>query len=282
MITAGFRESGAEGREREAQVLEIAARYGMRVVGPNCLGLMDMWTPLDTSFAPAMTSAGYIAFTSQSGALGTAVLDYALENNIGLSRFISLGNKADVDEAALYEDCRDDPRTKVLISYIEGAKNGPEFMRQASATARVKPIIAVKSGRTASGSKAVSSHTGSLAGADAAYDAAFLQSGIIRANSVQEMFDFSTAFAYQPLLQGNRICIVTNAGGPASWRQDALEYQHLCWLKLLPEREEALAKTLPAPVALITRWDVLGDHHRRALCGAMDPCCKTPMWTASW
>jgi acetyltransferase len=259
VITAGFGESGSEGREREAQILEIAGRYGMRIVGPNCLGLMDMWTPLDTSFAPAMTSAGYIAFTSQSGALGTAVLDYALENNIGLSRFISLGNKADVDEAALYEDCRDDPRTKVLISYIEGAKNGPEFMRQASATARVKPIIAVKSGRTASGSKAVSSHTGSLAGADAAYDAAFMQSGIIRANSVQEMFDFSTAFAYQPLLQGNRICIVTNAGGPGVMATDALEDQHLLLAELLPETEEALAKALPAAGSTHNPVDVLGD-----------------------
>jgi acetyl coenzyme A synthetase (ADP forming)-like protein len=259
VITAGFREAGADGRALEEQALEIAAKYDMRMVGPNCLGLMDMWTPVDTSFAPAMTSAGYIAFTSQSGALGTAVLDYALENNIGLSRFVSLGNKADVDEAALYEDCMDDPRTKVLISYIEGVKDGSDFMKKAAKVARVKPIIAVKSGRTASGSKAVSSHTGSLAGSDAAYDAAFLQSGIIRANSVQEMFDFSTAFAYQPLLKGNRICVVTNAGGPGVMATDALEAQQLLLAELLPETEEALAKGLPAAASTHNPVDVLGD-----------------------
>lgn len=259
VITAGFRESGPEGQALEAQALEVAARYNMRMIGPNCLGLMDMWTPLDTSFAPAMTAAGYIAFTSQSGALGTAVLDYALENNIGMSRFVSLGNKADVDEAALYEDCQDDPRTKVIISYVEGVKNGTEFMHQASETARVKPIIAVKSGRTASGSKAVSSHTGSLAGSDAAYDAAFIQSGVIRANSVQEMFDFSTAFAYQPLLKGNRICVVTNAGGPGVMATDALEGQQLLLAELLPETEAALAKALPAAASTHNPVDVLGD-----------------------
>ncbi|MGI6376522.1 MAG: acetate--CoA ligase alpha subunit [Anaerolineae bacterium] len=259
VITAGFRESGPEGRALEERTLEIASKYGIRMVGPNCLGLMDMWTPVDSSFAPAMTSAGYIAFTSQSGALGTAVLDYALENNIGMSRFISLGNKADVDEAALYEDCQEDARTKVLISYIEGVKDGKDFMRKAAETARLKPIIAVKSGRTASGSKAVSSHTGSLAGSDAAYDAAFMQSGIIRANSVQEMFDFSTAFAYQPLLKGNRICVVTNAGGPGVMATDALEAQQLLLAELLPETEEALAKGLPAAASTHNPVDVLGD-----------------------
>ncbi|MEN6478652.1 MAG: acetate--CoA ligase alpha subunit [Anaerolineales bacterium] len=259
VITAGFRESGPEGQALEAQALEVAARYNMRMIGPNCLGLMDMWTPLDTSFAPAMTAAGYIAFTSQSGALGTAVLDYALENNIGMSRFISLGNKADVDEAALYEDCQADPRTKVIISYVEGVKNGTDFMHRASETARVKPIIAVKSGRTASGSKAVSSHTGSLAGSDAAYDAAFIQSGVIRANSVQEMFDFSTAFAYQPLLKGNRICVVTNAGGPGVMATDALESQQLLLAELLPETEATLAKALPAAASTHNPVDVLGD-----------------------
>ncbi|MBC7256872.1 MAG: CoA-binding protein, partial [Chloroflexi bacterium] len=159
IITAGFREAGPEGRAREAQVLEIAHHYGMRIIGPNCLGLINTWTPIDTSFAVEATGPGTIAFCSQSGALGTAVLDYALAGDINLSNFVSLGNKADVDEVDLLNAWREDEHTRVILAYIEGLKDGPAFMKAARETVRVKPVIAVKSGRTASGSKAVSSHT---------------------------------------------------------------------------------------------------------------------------
>ncbi len=259
VITAGFREAGGEGPKREAQLLEIAHKYGMRIIGPNCLGFINTWTPIDTSFAVEATGPGTIAFCSQSGALGTAVLDYALAGDINLSHFVSLGNKADVDEVDLLNAWREDEHTRVILAYIEGLKDGPAFMQAARQTVRIKPVIAVKSGRTASGSKAVSSHTGSLAGADAAYDAAFRQAGVFRARSVQELFDYAIAFASQPVLKGNRIAIVTNAGGPGVMATDALEDNNLVLSQLLPETEAALAPGLPAAASTHNPVDVLGD-----------------------
>jgi acetate---CoA ligase (ADP-forming) len=259
VISAGFKEAGPEGAKLEQEIIDIAGRHGMRMIGPNCLGVIDTLAPINASFAAGMPQRGAIAFTSQSGALCTAILDHALAENIGFSHFVSLGNKADVDEVALLKAWGDDPETKVIISYIEGLRDGGEFIRVARETARHKPVIAVKSGRTASGSKAVSSHTGSLAGSDAAYDAAFLQAGVLRAESVQELFDYSTAFAYQPLLQGNRIAIVTNAGGPGVMATDALEKGGLVLAQLASETEAALAEALPAAANIHNPVDVLGD-----------------------
>jgi len=259
IISAGFREAGPEGAKMEQQLVATAKQYGMRLIGPNCLGLIDTLTPINASFAAGMPSKGTIAFTSQSGALCTAILDYALAKNIGFSHFVSLGNKADVDEVALFQAWGQDDQTNVIIGYIEGVKDGQAFIKTARDAARRKPIIVVKSGRTASGSKAVSSHTGSLAGSDAAYDAAFKQAGVLRAESVQELFDYSTAFAYQPPLQGNRIAIVTNAGGPGVMATDALERQGLVLASLQPETEAALANVLPAAANIHNPIDVLGD-----------------------
>jgi acetyl coenzyme A synthetase (ADP forming)-like protein len=276
VITAGFREAGEEGKQLEIKLLEVARSYGIRVVGPNCLGVIDMWTPLNASFAANSTGAGPIAFTSQSGALGAAVLDYALLAKINFSHFTSLGNKADVDEVALFEYWGDNPHTKVIMAYIEGLRNGPAFIKTARTTALKKPIIAVKSGRTASGSKAVSSHTGSLAGSDAAYDAAFAQSGVLRAASVQELFDFGIAFAYQPLIRGNRICIVTNAGGPGVMATDAMEPNGLLLATLKPETEEALKAILPSAANIHNPVDVLGDAHNDRYAKALDIVMKDP------
>lgn len=276
IITAGFREAGEKGKELELKLQEVARKYGIRIIGPNCLGVIDMWTPLNASFANNSTAAGNIAFTSQSGALGAAVLDYALANKIDFSQFVSLGNKADVDEVALFEAWRENPHTKVIIAYIEGLNDGPAFIQAARATARKKPIIAVKSGRTSSGSKAVSSHTGSLAGSDAAYDAAFKQSGVLRATSVQELFDYAIAFAYQPLIKGNRICIVTNAGGPGVMATDALEPNGLELATLQPETEAALAPVLPAAANIHNPVDVLGDATHERYAAALDIVMKDP------
>lgn len=276
VITAGFREAGGEGPQREKELLEIANRYGMRIIGPNCLGFINTWTPIDTSFAVEATGPGTIAFCSQSGALGTAVLDYALAGDINLSGFVSLGNKADVDEVDLLNAWREDEHTRVILAYIEGLRDGPAFMRAARETVRVKPVIAVKSGRTASGSKAVSSHTGSLAGADAAYDAAFKQAGVFRANSVQELFDYAIAFASQPTLKGNRIAIVTNAGGPGVMATDALEDQGLVLAPLTPETEAALATGLPAAASTHNPVDVLGDAPKSRYAFALDLVLKDP------
>ena len=259
IITAGFKEAGPEGAEMERTLLEIAGRYGMRIIGPNCLGIIETGVSMNASFAAATPERGSIAFMSQSGALCTAILDYAVAEGIGFSHFVSLGNKADVDEVALMQAWAEDDETNVVIGYIEGLRDGQEFIRVARETARKKPVIAVKSGRTASGSKAVSSHTGSLAGSDAAYDAAFAQAGVLRADSVQELFDYSTAFAYQPALKGNRIAIVTNAGGPGVMATDALERNGLVLATLQPETEQTLAGVLPAAANIHNPVDVLGD-----------------------
>ncbi|NLT73373.1 MAG: acetate--CoA ligase family protein [Chloroflexi bacterium] len=259
IITAGFREAGPGGVALEKELLEVADEYGIRVIGPNCLGIIDTFVPMNVSFAAGTPKSGSIAFMSQSGALCTAILDYALAETIGFSHFVSLGNKADVDEVSLLEAWGDDDRTNVIIAYIEGLKDGAQFIKQARATAGRMPIIAVKSGRTASGSRAVSSHTGSLAGADAAYSAGFKQAGVLRAETVEELFDFSTAFAYQPLLKGNRIAIVTNAGGPGVMATDALEMNGLVLASLSPETQEALKSELPAAASAHNPVDVLGD-----------------------
>ncbi|MEA3407166.1 MAG: acetate--CoA ligase [Chloroflexota bacterium] len=259
IISAGFGEAGPDGQKREEQLLDIAERYGMRLIGPNCLGVIDTFVPMNASFAAGMPEQGTIAFMSQSGALCTAILDYALAEHIGFSHFVSTGNKADVDEVALFEAWRDDKCTNAIIAYIEGVKNGSAFIEEAKKTARVKPIIAVKSGRTASGSQAVASHTGSLAGSDEAYDAAFKQAGVIRAATVQDLFDLSTAFAYQPPLKGNRIAIVTNAGGPGVMATDALEQEGLQLAQLQPETEQRLKEALPPAANTHNPVDVLGD-----------------------
>ena len=276
IITAGFREVGADGREAERKLLEIAARYNMRIVGPNCLGIIDTLVPLNASFAAGMPEQGSIAFMSQSGALCTAILDYALKERIGFSHFVSLGNKADIDEVALLEAWGADPNTSVIIAYLEGISDGPAFIKTARATGKTKPVIVVKSGRTASGSKAVSSHTGSLAGSDAAYDAAFLQAGALRAETVQQLFDYSTAFAYQPLLRGNRIAIVTNAGGPGVMATDACEGNGLVLAELLPETEAVLAEALPAAASIQNPVDVLGDARADRYAAAMKAVAEDP------
>jgi acetyltransferase len=199
IISAGFREAGLEGVHRERQVTELARKFGMRVVGPNCLGIIDTVIPLNASFAAGMPETGNIAFMSQSGALCTAILDWSLAEGIGFSRFVSLGNKADVEETDLLKAWSDDDATRVIIAYIEGINDGQEFVTTARRVTRQKPVIAIKSGTTQAGARAVSSHTGSLAGSERAYDAAFRQSGVLRARSLLDLFDWATAFAWQPL-----------------------------------------------------------------------------------
>ncbi|MGC9359478.1 MAG: acetate--CoA ligase alpha subunit [Anaerolineae bacterium] len=276
IITAGFREAGPEGVAMEQELLRVAEQYGMRLVGPNCLGVIDTHTPMNASFAAGTPEPGSIAFMSQSGALCTAILDFALAEHIGFSQFVSLGNKADVDDVALLDVWGDDPTTNVIIAYVEGVSDGAKFIEAARTAASKKPVIAVKSGRTASGSKAVSSHTGSLAGSDAAYDAAFSQAGVLRANSVQDLFDWSTAFAYQPLIEGNRVAIVTNAGGPGVMATDALERNGLVLASLQPKTEERLAEVLPAAANIHNPVDVLGDARADRYAAALEIVVADP------
>jgi acetyl coenzyme A synthetase (ADP forming)-like protein len=259
VISAGFREVGSDGWQREREIVDIARRYGMRLLGPNCLGIIDPVANLNASFAAGMPRQGSIAFMSQSGALCTAVLDMALADEVGFSHFVSLGNKADADEITFVEAWQDDPHTRVIMAYLEGIEDGPGFMRIARQASLTKPIIITKSGTTSAGARAVSSHTGTLAGSERAYEAAFRQTGVIRAPSVQELFDFAIAFARQPLLPTDRVAIVTNAGGPGIMATDACERAGLQLAALESQTMEALRQGLPTAASVLNPVDILGD-----------------------
>lgn len=276
IISAGFREAGMEGLERERELLEIAQKYNIRIIGPNCLGLIDTHTPLNASFSAGTPPAGPMAFMSQSGALGTAVLDWALAGRLGLSKFVSLGNKADVDETDLLKAWADDPHSNVIMIYVEGLPNGQDFINTAREISRKKPIVAVKSGVTQSGSRAVSSHTGSLAGSEQAYQAAFQQAGVLRADSMERLFDISLALGYQPLLKGNRIAIVTNAGGPGILATDALERNGMTLARFENATIQKLQENLPDAASAANPVDVLGDARSDRYRQAMDLVIQDP------
>ena len=259
IISAGFREAGEEGLERELELIEIAREYNIRLIGPNCLGIIDTFTPLNASFAAGTPPRGPMAFMSQSGALGTAVLDIALSGQLGLSKFVSLGNKADINEIDLLKAWADDENTSAILIYNEGIPNGAEFIEVARQVARQKPVVAIKSGVTQAGSRAVSSHTGSLAGSEQAYQAAFQQAGVIRADSMQDLFDMALALAYQPPLLADRIAIITNAGGPGILATDALERAQLSLARFELETLHALEQYLPDAASAANPVDVLGD-----------------------
>ncbi len=259
VISAGFREAGMEGLERELELVEIAEKYNMRLIGPNCLGIIDTFTPVNASFSAGTPPKGPMAFMSQSGALGTAILDWAQAGRLGLSKFVSLGNKADVSEIDLLKAWSDDPATNVILMYSEGLPNGQEFIEVAREVTKNTPVVAIKSGVTKSGSRAVSSHTGSLAGSEQAYQAAFHQAGVVRANDMASMFDMALALGYQPLLKNDRIVIVTNAGGPGILATDALERSGMNLARLEIETIQALEQYLPDAASAANPVDVLGD-----------------------
>lgn len=259
VISAGFRESGVDGYEREKELIEIGREHGIRLIGPNCLGVIDTHTPLNASFAAGTPPRGPLAFMSQSGALGTAILDWSLAGRYGLSKFVSLGNKADVDEIDLLRSWVEDEHTRVIMMYSEGMTNGQEFINAGREVSRIKPVVAIKSGVTQAGSRAVSSHTGSLAGSEQAYQAAFRQAGVLRANSLEAMFDMALALGYQPPLPGDQIAIITNAGGPGILATDSLERAGLSLAQLEPETIKALEEKLPDAASAANPVDVLGD-----------------------
>ncbi len=218
VITAGFKETGEAGKRIEMEVARIARRGGIRVIGPNCLGIMVPGSKLNASFGGDLPQPGEVGYVSQSGALLTAILDMANSIGIGFSKMISIGNKVDVDELDVLEALGDDPETKVIAGYLESIGDGNAFAKEAERISAAKPILLIKSGGTGAGAKAASSHTGSLAGSETAYECLFKRSGIIRCDSVASQFDLTQAFAYQPLPADDRIAVITNAGGPAFWR----------------------------------------------------------------
>jgi len=259
IISAGFSEVGREGARLEHEVISICRKYGMRMQGPNCLGLISVQSRVNASFAPAMPLPGNIAFISQSGALGSTILNWAIRNEIGFTKFISLGNEADLNAADFLEALEKDEETKVIGLYIEGVKEGKRFIKVARKVTRKKPIIAIKAGTTDAGIKAVSSHTGSLAGSDTAFSAAFRKAGIIRANTLEDLFNLVLAFGSQPIPKGKRILIVTNGGGPGILAADACEKMGLELPLLEYEIREKLRGYMPPHASLNNPLDVLGD-----------------------
>ncbi len=259
IITAGFRESGLEGSKLESELIKKAKETGVRFIGPNCLGLIDTYSRLNATFAAGMPAQGSIGFFSQSGALCLAVLDRALPDGIGFSKFISMGNKADISDTDIMQALAQDDKTKVILGYIEGLNDGKRFMEVATEVSKKKPLIILKAGITSSGAKAASSHTGALAGREAAFDAAFKQSGVIRAHTLNELFNFALAFANQPLPLGPNVVIVTNSGGPGILAADACDKTGLQLIPLYKEIVDKLRTFLPPVASFYNPIDILGD-----------------------
>ncbi|MGD9506223.1 MAG: acetate--CoA ligase family protein [Syntrophobacteraceae bacterium] len=274
IVSAGFREVGKEGAEIENRIVSVCKEAGVRVVGPNCLGVINPLAAvrLNASFSSRMPSPGKISFISQSGALCTAVLDFAADRDFGFSKFISIGNKADVDELDLLQYLHEDPDTEVIMIYLEELRRGPEFVevvREITAGRRQTPVLVIKSGRTSEGARAAASHTGALAGSEAVYNSIFEQSGIIRAESIDELFDYASAFTYKTesslgkirrkLPMGNRVAIITNAGGPGIVATDMTISTGLKLAKFKDETVRELSEHLPVTANLHNPVDVIGD-----------------------
>lgn len=274
VITAGFKEVGPEGAKMEKEIFEYCKSRKMRLLGPNCLGLINTENKMNASFAKQMPKPGHISVISQSGALCTAILDWSLGRGIGLAKLISIGNKADLCEVDLLQALGDDEQTKVIACYLENITKGEEFIKVAEQVATIKPVVVLKVGTTQAGSRAASSHTGSLAGEDIAYGAAFRRAGVIRADTFESLFDYASALAMQPLPKGNRVAIITNAGGPGIMAADAVENLGLEVRPLQNSISMALKQKLPPAASVANPIDVLGDadpdRYATALNAALD------------
>jgi acetyl coenzyme A synthetase (ADP forming)-like protein len=259
VISAGFAEMGPAGRERQDRLVELVRAGGARLLGPNCLGIAVSASRLNATFGPRSVPAGTIGFSSQSGALGLALLERAAERGLGLSSFVSVGNKADVSSNDLLEYWEDDANTDVVLLYLESFGNPRKFGRLARRVARKKPIVAMKAGRTAAGARAASSHTAALAGSEAAVDALFHQAGVLRADSLEELLDLTSLLSSQPLPRGNRVAILTNAGGLGILCADACEAAGLLLSDLSSQTRERLGSILPAEASVANPVDMLGS-----------------------
>jgi acetyltransferase len=259
VISAGFKETGGEGVVLERALRETARNSRVRVLGPNCLGLINTHARLNASFAAGTPPTGSISFFSQSGALCTAILDWAIGENVGFSKFVSLGNKADLSESDVMEYLSSDPETRVILGYVESIDDGIRFLRVSREVTARKPVILVKAGATAAGARAASSHTGSLAGSDRAYAAAFRQGGILRAETMEDLFDLALGFALQPMPRGDRLIILTNAGGPGILAADTAEKLGIPLAEISPGLRGRLSGKLPSTASLGNPVDVIGD-----------------------
>jgi len=259
VITAGFKETGSEGLALEKELTNICKARRVRLLGPNCLGLINTDHGMNASFAGQMPEKGFISVLSQSGALSTSILDLAAGRHLGLAKLVSIGNKADLTEVDLLMALARDKQTKVIVGYLEDISSGDNFVKAAEEASSAKPVVILKSGTTAAGLKAASSHTGVLAGKETAFAAAFKRSGVVRADTFESLFDFATAFSMQPLPQGDRVLIITNAGGPGTMAADAVEKSGLRVAVLDSNTATALRSKLPSAASTGNPIDVLGD-----------------------
>jgi acetyl coenzyme A synthetase (ADP forming)-like protein len=259
VITAGFGETGSEGAARERELREVAEQYDLNLVGPNSLGIMSTGVDMNATFGPEKAQPGGMSFMSQSGAFITAVLDWANDQDIGFRDVVSLGNKAVLDEADFVREWGDDPETDVVIGYLEGIEEGREFIDSAREVTQDTPIVLVKSGRTDAGAQAASSHTGTIAGSDEAYETGLEQAGVIRAESVQELFDSAQMLGSQPLPERDDVAIITNAGGPGVMATDAVGDSGLSMASFADETLDAFSEKLPAEGNIYNPVDVVGD-----------------------
>ena len=259
IITGGFRELGEEGAKVELAVKELARSYGMRVVGPNCVGTIDVRTGLDSTFIKGLPQAGPIAFISQSGAICGGVIDLIINSRIGFSHFASLGNEMDVTETDMLEYFAEDENVNVIAMYVEGIQDGPRFMEVARRVSQKKPIVFLKAGKNDAGAKAVSSHTGSLAGSYAAYQAALAQAGVVEVETISQLFNVAWALGTQPLPAGKRVAITTNAGGAAALAADSLAFNGFELAKISPEIQQKLRTKLNPSAQVSNPVDMLGS-----------------------
>ncbi|MBI5367342.1 MAG: acetate--CoA ligase family protein [Planctomycetes bacterium] len=259
IISGGFSEMGPEGHALQEEVVRRARAHGARLIGPNTLGIMRPAASLNASFAATMPPRGNLGFVSQSGALVVGLVEYAVEECIGFSKIVSIGDKSDLDDVDLLRYLAEDPETSVITLYIEALRDGRAFFEEARRVARLKPIVVYKSGRSAGGAKAAASHTGALAGNDAAYGAAFKQAGVYRANTVYDLVDAAVALARQPLPAGNRIAVLTNAGGPGVVCADEISLLGMSLAQLAPPTLAALDACCPPIWSRNNPVDIIGD-----------------------
>jgi len=259
VVTAGFRETGRDGFDLEMEMADLARRKDITLLGPNSLGLINTSVGLDATIAQAKPAKGSIAFFSQSGALCSAILDWADGEDIGFSKFVSLGNKAGISEADVLESLGEDPDTRVIIGYLESVEDGQKFLSKARRVTEKKPVIMIKAGTTQAGARATSSHTGAMAGSVVASTAAFKQAGIIQVESLESLFDLARAFAEQPLPQGPNLTVVTNSGGPGILAADACEGAQLHLARPSMETLKVLTESLPPFAAIYNPIDIIGD-----------------------
>src|SRR5664279_2753320 len=276
VISAGFKEAGEEGKQLEKDLLVEAKKAGIRIIGPNCLGVMVPPTGVNATFASAMARSGSVAFLSQSGALCTAVLDWSLRAMVGFSAFISLGSMADVGWGDLITYLGNDPKTRSILIYMESVGDAHSFLSAAREVALTKPIIVIKAGRTAAGSKAAASHTGSMTGSDDVLDAAFERCGVLRVNIMSDLFYMAEVLAKQPRPKGPRLAILTNAGGPGVLAADSLLLGNGELAEISQKTIEELSAILPGAWSHGNPLDILGDAEPERYAKSLEIAAKDP------